>query len=182
MKLKSTLIAVATVAATGAGAAAVSAQDQSAADLGVVVKAAAHKALAGKTVYFHVTVTNHGPAAATDFLIAARTRGGLVFPKVVEAPPDSVQTACQTTSTGGSSGCTTTWVPPRCHASKTVVTCRYQSLQLTAPSGPSDSVTVVLKARTGKPGNESVVVTVARSNDPNPANNRGSAVWKVRAG
>ncbi len=146
------------------------------ADLSAAIKTTTAKPRPGKHVYFRVTVTNQGPDATSGFQVALLTHQGLVDPRVVVAPPDSVRTVCPvTTAPGGSAGCRTTWIPPRCTASKHALTCRYRTLELTPPSGPSSSITLVLKATTGARRHELAVASVTGKDDPNRTNNTASA-------
>jgi hypothetical protein len=152
------------------------AQDQPSADLAVSIGASSKHPRADHVVFFTVTVTNLGPGTATGFVVKLHTHNGLVRPTVAEAPPDHLQTVCP----GGSQPCTSRWVPPRCHGGRALLTCTYQSLQLTPPGGPSSSATLVLKARSGTARHEAAVATVIGNSDPNPANNRRTVRLRIR--
>src|SRR5579859_1914616 len=142
------------------------------ADLSIALTANTHRAHPGSWVYFTVTVTNHGPNTAVGSAVAVATRGGLSDPTLVWAPYDAVQTDCPAGSLSPSSSCATRWVPPRCVKTKTWLTCTYSDYEMAAAPSRADSLTIMVKARTGKPGHERAVASVRGADDPNSANNR----------
>ncbi|HZU55953.1 MAG TPA: hypothetical protein VFA06_08805 [Actinocrinis sp.] len=140
-----------------AAAPAAAARQAGPADLAVAILASTHRAHPGRWVYFTVTVTNHGPSAAAGAVITVLTRGGLVDPRLVSAPPDAVSPH---------------WAPPRCRAKRTRLTCRYTRYEIPAAPAAGDTLTIVVKARTGRARHERAIAVVRGAEDPNPSNNR----------
>ena len=219
------------------------AQGPASANLSVTLSAPTRELQPGKAVFIRATVANKGPGTATGFFIRVHVRDGLVRPRIVLAPPDSIQTTCPSTttsatstatasssttsetttattdttsatsstttttsdtsatttdtsttassssstttttttstSTGPAVDCKTTWTRPACHIRGNLLSCRYKDLELAAPGGGTDSVTLLLKARTGQQRREHAVARVSPSGHPHLAN-QTSITIKVR--
>jgi hypothetical protein len=136
----------------GGPSSALAAQPRSRADLSITIRASTPRVRPGQWVFFTVTVTNHGPAFAVGEVITVITRGGLLRPRLVSAPPE-ILPRCSPAG-AASSSCRTEWTTPRCSLAPRRLTCRYADYELAPAPGAGDSLTLVIKARAGRPGRE----------------------------
>lgn len=141
------------------------------ADLSIALVASSHRARPGQWIFFTVKVTNHGPGSAVGATIIVLTRGGLLKPTLIGASYDIVP-SCTAIGLLSIPSCRPRWVAPNCSLRRVKLTCRYANYEIPPAPARGSSLTLVVKAKAGRPGRERAVAIVGGADDPNPANNR----------
>lgn len=129
---------------------------------------------------FIITITDRGPDSASGLRISFVAHSGLSHPKLVSAPPDTIETSCVPTGPGSPPGCTVKVVPPACHATATALRCAYKVFAVAPVGAHTQSLELVMTALTSGRGRETAVAGVSSSvADPIAADNHASATLHV---
>lgn len=172
--------ALAATAALALGGAA-AADAPASADLAIAISSNLKRVKPHHQVFFTLKVTNRGPDPETGAVIALQLHNGLVHPKLVAASPDSVVTSCAPAPSGAPPSCSSRWVPPDCQVKVRYISCHYRDFQFAPPGQNANSISLSIRAATGKRTPETAVATVTGSAvDPNRADNRAARRLQIK--
>jgi hypothetical protein len=145
------------------------------------VRTSSSRSSPDRLIRLTINIRDDGPGPAANLIISLRTLGGLRHPKLVLAPPDTIEVGCTPPANLGEvPNCGLHPVPSACRESAATLTCSYAHLVLAAPGAVNNSLSIRATAETGHSGNEVALASATSSSaDPNPANNHSRALLVV---